>query len=169
MEGKIELKNIRIQQELLPGDLEQIVYLHGKLYHQEYQYSEAFEHYVDAGLREFQSRYEPSKDRVWVCRHQDQIVGFLLGMHRGPREVQLRFFLVLPAYRGIGLGKLLLKEFMKFMQDAGYEKAYLLTTHEQEKAAALYYKFGFRLTGEKNSTDFGKPLREQRYDWNPEH
>jgi len=168
MDGKIELRDIRFHQELLPGDLEQIVYLHGKLYHQEYQYTKAFEHYVEDGLREFQSRYDPLKDRVWVCRHQDQIVGFLLGMHRGPGEVQLRFFLVLPAYRGIGLGKFLLKEFMNYMREAGYKKAYLLTTHEQEKAASLYSRFGFQLTEEKNSTVFGKPLREQRYDWNPE-
>ncbi len=31
-------------------------------------------------------------------------------------------------------------------------------------AAALYRRYGFRLTEEKPSTAFGRPLREQRYD-----
>jgi peptidyl-dipeptidase Dcp len=54
--------------------------------------------------------------------------------------------------------------FMSFLRERGYTSAYLWTTNEQEAAAALYKRFGFELTEENESTAFGKPLTEQRYD-----
>lgn len=45
----------------------------------------------------------------------------------------------------------------------GYLKAFLWTTHELTTAARLYGSAGFRLTEEKESTAFGKLVRERRY------
>jgi peptidyl-dipeptidase Dcp len=53
---------------------------------------------------------------------------------------------------------------MEFLNDKGYNSAYLWTTHELDSAASLYKRHGFVLTDEKDSSDFGKPLKEQRYD-----
>ena len=53
---------------------------------------------------------------------------------------------------------------MEFLAHGGYTSSYLWTTHEQTAAASLYQQYGFTLTEEKNSSAFGKPLREQRYD-----
>jgi peptidyl-dipeptidase Dcp len=50
------------------------------------------------------------------------------------------------------------------LQEGGYQEFYLCTTHELSTAASLYKRAGFKLTEEKKSTAFGKPLREQRYD-----
>ncbi|WP_210464871.1 GNAT family N-acetyltransferase [Rufibacter roseolus] len=83
-------------------------------------------------------------------------------MDRG-EAAQLRYFLITPGYREIGLGKKLLGLFLEFLSEAGYQKTYLWTTHEQTNAAQLYKKIGFVLSQEKESEDFGKPLREQRY------
>jgi ribosomal protein S18 acetylase RimI-like enzyme len=80
------------------------------------------------------------------------------------QSAQLRYYLVLPGYRGLGLGNKLMQLFVEFAKKSGYKHAYLWTTNELEKAAHLYKKFGFRLTEEIASTDFGKPLTEQRYD-----
>jgi len=52
---------------------------------------------------------------------------------------------------------------MDFLRECGYKESYLWTTHELTTAAALYKRLGFQLTEEKESTAFGKPLREQRY------
>jgi peptidyl-dipeptidase Dcp len=91
------------------------------------------------------------------------MIGFLLLMDRG-KAAQLRYFLIEPVYRGLGLGLKLLNLYMDFLQACGYKESYLWTTHELATAASLYKRFGFELTQEKESTDFGKPLREQRYD-----
>lgn len=45
-----------------------------------------------------------------------------------------------------------------------YRASYLWTTNELDAAASLYMRHGFQLTVEKESTAFGKPLLEQRYD-----
>jgi ribosomal protein S18 acetylase RimI-like enzyme len=151
--------------DLRPGDLEQVIHLHGKLYEREYQYSSAFQDYVSRGLHEFHQQYDPRIDRVWICEHNKRMIGFLLLMHRPDRLAQLRFFILVPEFRGKGLGKLLMDQFMRFLNEVDYRGAYLWTTNQQIQAAALYSRYGFRLTEEKDSTAFGKLLKEQRYDY----
>ncbi|GGB21236.1 GNAT family N-acetyltransferase [Puia dinghuensis] len=157
------MNEIIIRTELLPGDLGLVAHLHGQVYTQEYGYGLGFEGYVLEGLGEFALRYDPAKDRVWVCEHQGRMIGFLLGMHRD-KVAQLRYFILLPEYRGSGLGKRLMQLFMDWLRACGYNKAYLWTTNELETAAALYERHGFRLTEEKESAAFNKVLIERRYD-----
>lgn len=159
----IHIDDITIRTELRPGDIGYVVYLHGHLYAQEYGYGITFETYVAAGLHEFYQQYDPQKERVWICEHNNSIVGFLLLMHRG-KAAQLRYFILEPAYRGIGLGKKLVQLYMDFLRQAGYESSYLWTTDELPAAAHLYTRQGFVLTDEKPSTAFGKPLKELRYE-----
>jgi peptidyl-dipeptidase Dcp len=91
------------------------------------------------------------------------MIGFLLLMDRGS-AAQLRYFLIEPEYRGIGLGAKLLSLYMDFLHQCKYKSSYLWTTHELDTASFLYKRLGFTLTEEKESTAFGKPVREQRYD-----
>jgi len=159
----VGLEDISIRNALAPGDLGYVIYLHGRLYAREYGYGLQFEAYVAEGLCEFMERHDPQMDRVWICEHGGRMIGFLLAMKRG-EAAQLRYFLIDPEYRGIGLGKKLMGLFMEFIRERGYRKAYLWTTHELTAAAHLYTSAGFKLTEEKESTSFGKPLRERRYD-----
>jgi peptidyl-dipeptidase Dcp len=154
-----------IRTELLPGDLGHVAYLHGLIYARENNFGLGFEGYVLKGLGEFALGYDPAKDRVWVCEAEGRMVGFLLGMRREEGVAQLRYFILLPEYRGTGMGKRLVQLFMEWLREQGYERAYLLTTEEQQAAVALYLRHGFRLTEEKETTGFGKVLRERRYDW----
>ena len=161
--NKVSLDDITIRTELRPGDIGYVTYMHGALYEREYGYGIQFETYVAKGLCEFYEKYDPERSRIWVCEHKDRMIGFLLLMDRG-QAAQLRYFLIEPEYRGLGLGLKLLNLYMDFLHNCGYKESYLWTTHELTTAASLYKRFGFELTEEKESTDFGKPLREQRYD-----
>jgi N-acetylglutamate synthase-like GNAT family acetyltransferase len=158
------LDNINIRTEPKAGDLGYVIYRHGKLYDEEYNYGISFETYVGAGMYEFYNNYNPEMDRVWICEHDNRIVGFLLLMHRENNAAQLRYFYIEPEYRGIGLGKKLMQLYMDFLKEKGYQSSYLWTTHELHSAASLYKRHGFKLAEEKQSTAFGKPLKEQRYD-----
>jgi GNAT superfamily N-acetyltransferase len=157
------LNDISIRTNLLPGDIGYVTYMHGRLYSREYNYGLQFESYVAKGLCEFYEKYNPERSRIWACEHHDRIIGFLLLMDRG-EAAQLRYFLIEPEYRGIGLGSKLMNLYMDFLRGCGYKESYLWTTHELFTAALLYKRHGFTLTEEKESTAFGKPLREQRYD-----
>lgn len=157
------LEDISIRTELQPGDLGYVIHLHGALYKKEFNYGLQFEAYVAKGLCEFYDKYKPERNRVWVCEHEQRLIGFLLLMDR-VTAAQLRYFLIEPEYRGIGLGSKLMNLYMDFLRDCGFRESYLWTTHELTTAASLYKRFGFMLTEQKESTAFGKPLIEQRYD-----
>lgn len=161
--AKPDLSVIKLRNELHPGDLGYIAHVHGDLYAKEYGYGLRFEAYVLEGLNHFAQEYNIIKDKVWICEHDTRIIGFLVAQHRVD-AIQLRYFIFLPAYRGIGLGKKLMNEFIDFMRTTGCLHAYLWTTNEQHSAIALYEKYGFELTEEKPSNNFDKPLIERRYD-----
>ena len=161
----ISLKDICIRTDLKAGDLGHVVLLHGLLYKQEYNYGIEFESYVAAGLHEFYKNYNALKDRVWVCEYEACLVGFLLLMHRENNSAQLRYFIVKPGFRGIGLGRKLMDLYFGFLTSRHYQSSYLWTTSELHTAAVIYTRYGFRLTKEVASSAFGKPVIEQRYDW----
>ncbi|HTI57960.1 helix-turn-helix domain-containing GNAT family N-acetyltransferase [Mucilaginibacter sp.] len=160
---KIKPDEINIRTTLLPGDLGYIAFLHGKVYAEECSYGLNFEGYVLESLGEFAHQYNPYKDRVWICEHLGKIVGFLAAVNRG-QSAQLRYFILLEEYRGMGLGKKLMDSFMEYLKEQRLSAAYLWTTNEQQTATALYKRYGFQLTEEKPSKAFDKELTEQRYD-----
>jgi N-acetylglutamate synthase-like GNAT family acetyltransferase len=157
---------INIRTTLQPGDIGYISYLHGSIYGNEYGYGIGFESYVAAGLAEFYRQYDVERDRVWIAEHAGMIVGFLLLMHREEAVAQLRYFILAPGYRGVGLGKKLMTLCMDFLEETGYKSAYLWTTSELPAAAALYKRFGFAVVEECPAIEpFGKAVLEQRYAW----
>ena len=161
--SNVSLNDISIRTQLQPGDIGYVTYMHGALYSKEYDYGLQFESYVARGLCEFYEKYNPHRNRIWACEHRDRTIGFLLLMDRG-ESAQLRYFLIEPEYRSLGLGSKLLSLYMDFLRECGYKRSYLWTTHELTTAAALYKRLGYKLTEEKESNSFGKPVTEQRYD-----
>lgn len=161
--SSLRLDDIRIRTELKPGDMGYVTFMHGVLYKKEYGYGIQFENYVALGLSEFYQQYDSTTNRVWICEHDERMIGFMLLMNRG-KAAQLRYFIIEPDYRGIGLGKKLMELYMQFLNSCGYESSYLWTTHELPTAASLYLRHGFRLTDEKPSSAFGKHVTEHRYD-----
>lgn len=164
MQEYIKPEDITIRTELRPGDIGYVTYMHGHIYSREYGYEISFEAYVALGLYEFYKSYNPQLDRVWVAEHKNRIVGFLLLMARENNTAQLRYFILDPLYRGMGIGKKLAGLYMDYLHEKKFRRSYLLTTNELFAAAHIYRQMGFVLTEEMDSTTFGKPLKEQRYD-----
>lgn len=159
----ISLDDIAIRNELKPGDIGFITYLHGKLYSEEYGYGIDFEAYVARGLVDYYNSFKPERECVWVCEHDDKIVGFLALKNRG-EAAQLRYFLVSPGYRGIGLGNKLMELYLQFLEEAGYGSTYLLTSPDLEAATHLYRKHGFSLVEKIRPGLFQKPKLLHKYE-----
>lgn len=160
----INPEDINIRTTLQSGNIGYITYMHGIFHMHECGYGLSFESYVAEGLHEFYSKYNPEKERIWICEHNNKIIGSLLLMDRGNDTAQLRYYILEPGYRGIGLGKKLMDLFMEFLKEKNYKRCYLWTTNELVAAASLNKKYGFTITEEKETTDFGKKVTEQRYD-----
>ncbi|MDY7027381.1 MAG: GNAT family N-acetyltransferase [Spirochaetota bacterium] len=161
---RVSLDEITIRTDPRPGDLGYLIHMHGDIYGREYGFGLQFESYVARGVAEFLENYDAARDRVWLCEHEARIIGTIVLMHRERNSVQLRYFLIHPDYRGIGLGKRLMEMWLEFAREVGYERAYLLTAEELHTAISLYERHGFTLTSESDSTAFGRPLRDQRYE-----
>lgn len=163
-DGAATMDQITIRTELLPGDLGDIISLHGKLYMQEYRYDTRFERYVMETIQDFMVHYHPARDRVWLAVCSGRLVGVVAIQHRPAKQAQLRWFLISPDFRGIGLGKALMQQAMDFCRDQKFKKVYLLTTDQQDTAAALYKRWGFIKKSSVPATLWGHELLEERYE-----
>jgi DNA-binding MarR family transcriptional regulator/N-acetylglutamate synthase-like GNAT family acetyltransferase len=151
---------------LKPGDVGYLIYLHGVLYARESGYSQEFEGYVVKTFYEFLEHYDTGKDKIWLATYNEQIIGCIAILAKPDNEAQLRWFLVHPVFRGTGVGKHLLNAALYHCKEQQFGNVYLLTTDVQQKAIAMYKKAGFQPTASIEMEQWGKTLREERYDLN---
>lgn len=159
----IDPEEITIRHKIKPGDAGYITYMHGWIYKQEYNYSTAFESYVAQSFYEFLQNYDPELDRLWIAEHNGEIIGCVGIVNHGERA-QLRWFLLHPDYRGIGLGKRLLKTALDHCRQKKYKSVYLDTTDDLEKAIAMYEKAGFIKVAEKENNSWREDLTELEFE-----
>ncbi len=155
--------DFKIRTEMVPGDLGEIVRLHGVLYEKEYGLDNTFEAYVAGPLSDFV--LHPSKmQRIWVVESRSRVAGCIAIVKAEKSVAQLRWFLLTPETRGRGLGKHLMEKAVNFSRDAGYKRIILWTFSELETAIALYRKWGFEKTEEKAHRIWGRDLVEEKYE-----
>ena len=163
-DGKeITIDDISIRTDIKAGDVGYITFMHGWIYKEEYNYTTAFEGYVAQSFFEFLQNYNPLKDHLWCAEHNGKIIG-CVGIAGHEKRAQLRWFLIDPLYRGIGLGKKLLNYALEFAKEQAYESIYLDTTCDLEKAIGLYQKSGFIKTSEKPNNTWREGLMELEFE-----
>jgi len=153
----------KIRHRVKPGDIGCLICLHGIVYAKEYGYDVTFEAYVAHGLAEFVQLFNPNEDRIWLAETNGQIIGSIAIVGHSKEEAQLRWFLVHPNYRGLGIGKELLQEALQFCKEHEYKIMFLWTASELSAAGHLYTCFGFRKTEEKTHKIWGKKVTEEKY------
>lgn len=151
-----------IRHDVRPGDLGTIVRLHGMLYAEECGFDPTFEAYVAGPLSELVRR-RTDRDRLWIAERERDFAGCVAIVGTSPDEAQLRWFLVVPAARGAGLGTRLLGEAVAFSRGCGYRTLFLWTVDVLEGAARLYRAAGFEKSEEKPGRLWGVDLVEERY------
>lgn len=163
-ENKIAREDIQYRNEINPGDIGYIIYLHGFIYGTESNFSNDFEKYVIKTFYDFLEKYSPEKDRIWMAEYNNKIVGCIAIVHQTNEEAQLRWFLLDPTFRGLGIGKKLLNDAIDFCREKKFKNVFLLTTSLQNKALEMYKLAGFQLTQSEEVQEWGKTFNEERYD-----
>lgn len=161
--ANIKLEDITIRTDIRPGDIGYITYMHGWTYQEEYGYSTAFEGYVAESFNKFLINYNPENDRLWCAEHNENIIG-CIGIVGCGESAQLRWFLIAPHYRNIGLGKKLLQESLDFVKAKNYKRVYLDTTNDLDKAISMYKKIGFVKKLEKPNNSWREGLTELEFE-----
>jgi len=99
-----------------------------------------------------------SEGPVWVAERQAKAVG-TFGVRHDEGGCYLRGMGVVPAARGLGVGRLLLDEAVGYVRIVGAPRTWLYTTPFLDAAIHLYESVGFARMVEDPAPDlFGTPL-----------
>jgi DNA-binding MarR family transcriptional regulator/N-acetylglutamate synthase-like GNAT family acetyltransferase len=141
-----------------PGDMGYVTHRHGALYAEEYGYNEEFEALVAEICAHFIRTFDAKRERCWIAEMDGEIVGSVFLVKKSATVAKLRLLLVEPQARGLGLGKRLVEECVKFARQAGYKKVTLWTQSDLYAARGIYKRAGFQRVHEEPHHSFGKDL-----------
>ncbi len=141
-----------------PGDMGWIVHRHGVLYCQELGWGDNFEALVADVAAKFIQNYDPKMERCWIAEKDGEVVGSVVLAKKDKRVAQLRLLLVEPKARGLGIGKRLVSECIRFARQVGYEKITLWTNEELIAARQIYENEGFQVVSKEPHAMFGRSM-----------
>jgi GNAT superfamily N-acetyltransferase len=146
-----------IKNEIGIEGIRHIITRHRILY-DEFGFNDEFGDYVEKTLSE-------PFERLWIAEIDEAFAGCIGIVKTDSDNAQLRWFLVEPNARGMGIGKRLMQELIDFCRAKGYKNIFLWTVNKLPAARKIYEAFDFRLTESKSETLlWGQILSEQRWD-----
>lgn len=156
--GSQDIKpDIRLRQHR-PGDIGWMVEAHGRLYAEEYGWDSSFEALAAEVGAEFLRKFDPKFERAWIAEVDGEPMGCVFLIRKSAKVARLRVLIVDPRARGLGIGKMLVDECIRFARLKGYAKITLWTNSVLTAARAIYEKAGFKLVASEAHNSFGKRL-----------
>ncbi len=157
---------MQIVQGYTPGCIGQVLSLHAHYYAQHAGFGLEFEAKVARELTDFMLRYQAPQDLALFAVHEDKVQASIVidGSHDARKGAHLRWFIVSDALRGQGVGAQLLNAAMQFVDERAFLNTYLWTFAGLDAARTLYLRHDFELVSEETGLQWGKAVKEQRYE-----
>jgi GNAT superfamily N-acetyltransferase len=155
-----------IRRELRSSDPKAIADLHDRVYRAEYGMSAAFTASVAGSVRAAIRRGWPTEaGSVWLIDDEDDgsLAGALALTQEAPAVGRIRWFVLEPKLRGLGLGRRLIDELLAEGRAQGMRRLELETFSALQVAARIYRSVGFQVTESRQRDDWGPPIIYQHY------
>ena len=140
------------------GDMGWIVSRQSALYAEEYGWTTEYEALAAEIVAQFLKTFDPARERCWIAEHEATPVGAVMIVRQSDAVAKLRLLHVERDARGLGIGKRLVAECVRFSRAAGYEKMTLWTQANLLAARHLYEAAGFTCISKEPHHRFGKDL-----------
>ncbi|NJL20371.1 MAG: GNAT family N-acetyltransferase [Leptolyngbyaceae cyanobacterium SM1_3_5] len=103
---------------------------------------------ADTDVLRVEEAYWRSGGEFWVVERDGQIIGTAgyYPISRAPKAVEIRKMYLLPAARGHGLGRFLLKKLEEAIAAKGFEQIWIETASVLKEAVKLYEGSGYEPT-----------------------
>jgi GNAT superfamily N-acetyltransferase len=167
MEGAMPISMNTVQfTDYVPGVVGKITEVHGVYYYENWGFDISFEAQVGRELSDFVARLQAGQDGLWVAHVAGAFAGSVAidGSDAHKQGARLRWFIVAPAFQGSGIGKALLGKSIRFCKEVDYNRLFLWTFEGLETARYLYESAGFCLSQERDVRQWGRDIKEQRFD-----
>jgi DNA-binding MarR family transcriptional regulator/GNAT superfamily N-acetyltransferase len=132
-----------------PGSIGHIIARHGELYVGDLGYPPAFEHYVVQAFGDFMTTFAPPRDRIFLAERDGRFAGSIAVKGLPRATAQLRFLLVEPDARGLGIGRRLVRRVLDHARALGERRVVLDTASDLDAARAIYAAHGFVKTAHR--------------------
>jgi DNA-binding MarR family transcriptional regulator/N-acetylglutamate synthase-like GNAT family acetyltransferase len=146
------------------GDIGWVVHRQGALYAEEYGFDDTFEALVAEIGAGFLKNFDPKREYCWLAERDGTVVGSVFCIKDIDEVAKLRLLYVEPEARGLGIGRRLVAECIRFAGQAGYRKLTLWTNDILISARRIYEAAGFALVNEETHHSFGQDLVGQYWE-----
>jgi DNA-binding MarR family transcriptional regulator/GNAT superfamily N-acetyltransferase len=147
-----------------PGDMGWVTSANASLYAQEYGWDISYEALVARITAEFIENFDPKRERCWIAEMDGERVGSVFVVKKTDEIAKLRLLIIDPKARGLGLGKRLVDECLRFAKDTGYKSMTLWTQANLLAARGIYARAGFKMTAAEANRAFGVDLVSETWD-----
>lgn len=160
------LPEIVIKSGYIPGSIGRVSELHGTYYHDHWGFGVYFEAKVATELSAFLSRFNESRDGIWLATVNGRVEGSIVidGLQASDEGAHLRWFILSDALRGKKAGRKLINGAIGFCRRKGYKMIYLWTFEGLNAARYLYEDVGFKLVRQQRGVQWGIEVNEQYFE-----